>query len=109
MTKRDNQLKRHIGIKAGDKIVDTPNRPFGLNPGRFYCVRRVGAGGIDKRLERVRSLLLDLFQRREIADRRVEAVEGGESVRGRAACGTERALQGRNMAPQFVEFRVPQR
>ena len=102
-----DQRERDVGVKARHKTVDAPNRPFGLISNGNECGRRIGVAGADQRLERDRGLLLDLFEWPEIADRRDEAINGGEPLLRRAACRTERALQGENMALQFVKFRGP--
>ena len=68
---------------------------------------RAGTGGADQRLERVGGLLLNLLERREIAERRVEAIDGRQPILGSAACRIERALQGQDVPLQFVEFRSP--
>ena len=78
-----------------------------LTLNRIKSSVRAGADGADKRLERNRSLLLNLLERREIPKHRVEAVEGGQTLLGCAPCRVERVLQGNDMAFQLLEFRSP--
>src|SRR5207247_6716973 len=87
--------------------VDGPNRALGLVLNGIESGRRIGSRGAHKGLERVRSLLLNLLERRQIADYRVETVEGCESGLGRAARGIECALKREDVVLQFVEFRGP--
>ena len=75
---------------------------------RIELGRRSGAAGADKSLERDRRLLLNLLERREVADRRVEAIEGRELFLRSTAWVVEGTLQRQDMALQFVEFRRPE-
>src|ERR1019366_6031638 len=85
---RDYQCERNIKIKARNYVVDSPDRPLGLILDQIE-VGRSSSPSADKSLERDRSILLNLFERREVADRCVEVVEGGEPLLRNAACRIE--------------------
>src|SRR5215471_8769632 len=69
--------------------------------------RRAGIRGAHQGLERSRGFLLNLLERRQGAQGRVEALEGCEAFLGRAPRRTQRISKQRYLTLQILELRRP--
>src|SRR5262249_54853065 len=102
---RDGQRRRNGRGKTGHTLVDLLERSGHLTANGVERGRRAGIGGAHQCLERSRRLLLNLLERRQIAQRGVELVEGGETFLGRTARHREGIPKRSYVALQILEPR----